>query len=96
VLPPGGTALEGRAVILEWARGWASNAEVEIEVDTTIDEVQVMGDWAFVRMTIARTIRRPDQDPRSDIVKTIQVHRRQPDGSWKIARDIWNSHPRQD
>ena len=79
-------------MILEWAREWASGADVEIEAETTIDEIEIMGDWAFVRATIARTIRVPDQDPRSDIVKTIQVHQRQSDGSWKIARDIWNSH----
>ena len=88
VLPPGLTAIEGRAAILEWARGWASTSEVEIEIETIIDEVQVMGDWAFVRMTIPRTIRSPDRDPRNDVVTSFQVHRRQADGSWKIARDI--------
>jgi len=92
VLPPGSAAIEGRAAILEWARGWASTTDAEFEVDTTIDEVVVMGDWAFVRMTIARTIRFPDRDPRSDFVKTIQIQRRQADGSWRIARDIWNDH----
>jgi len=92
ILPPGGPAIEGRSTILAWAEGWAANAGVEIEVDSTFDEIQVMGDWAFVRMTIARTIRSPEQDPRMDVVKTIQIQRRQEDGSWKIARDIWNSH----
>ena len=92
ILPPGGPAIEGRSTILAWAEGWASTAGVEIEVDTTFDEIQVMGDWAFVRMTIGRTIRSPEQDPGVDVVKTIQIQRRQADGSWKIARDIWNSH----
>ena len=93
VLPPGRAGIEGRAAILEWARGWSSTAKAKIEIDTTIDEVQVMGDWAYVRMTIARTILFPDRDPTNDVVKTIQVHQRQADGSWKIARDIWNAHP---
>jgi len=92
ILPPGGPAIEGRSTILAWAEGWASSADVEIEVDTIVDEIEIMGDWAFVRLTIARTIRSPEQDPRVDVVKTIQIHRRQEDGSWKIARDIWNSH----
>jgi len=92
ILPPGAPAIEGRSTILAWAEGWASSADVEIEIDTIVDEIEIMGDWAFVRLTIARTIRSPEQDPRVDVVKTIQIHRRQEDGSWKIARDIWNSH----
>lgn len=92
LLAPGQAALEGRERILEWAKGWASNTDVEVVVNPTVDEIRVLGDWGFVRMTIARTIRFPDRDPRIDVVKTLQIQQRQSDGSWKIARDIWNSH----
>ncbi len=92
LLAPGQPALQGRRKILEWAKRWASTEGTEVALETTVDEIRILGDWAFVRMTIARTIRAPDRDPRNDVVKTIQIQQRQADGSWKIARDIWNSH----
>ena len=57
-----------------------------------IDEIEMFGDWAFVRFSSAVTV-----TPRfSDVSmnsksKGIWIWKRQTDGKWKLARSIWNS-----
>lgn len=50
------------------------------------------GDWAFRRGTFDWTLKARDTgrriEPRS---KFIQIWHRQGDGSWRVARGIWNS-----
>lgn len=57
------------------------------------DEIEVAGDWAFSRgsYTITLTPKAGGQ-PTEDAGKWLNVSKRQPDGSWKITRHIWNSN----
>ena len=58
----------------------------------TTDEIEILGDWAFERFSSAVTV-----TPRSGDVsmnsksKGIWIWKRQTDGTWKLARSIWNS-----
>lgn len=64
--------------------------------ETTINEIQVMGDWAFARLSFDGYIRpRPniDAEPVRAISRHLVLMQRQPDGSWKFARDIFNNPP---
>ena len=56
------------------------------------EEVEVVGDWAFARGTYAGT-RTPKAggEPTEDNGKYLAIFLRQPDGSWKHYRGIWNS-----
>ena len=59
----------------------------ETSVDFSSEEVEVLGEWAFARGTYVQT------GP-ADSGKYLQILKRQPDGSWKYARNMWSGdHP---
>jgi uncharacterized protein (TIGR02246 family) len=61
-------------------------------IQITTDEIQVLGDWAFARTTVTGTLTPPrNANPIRVDGKELALYRRQPDGSWKIARLIANS-----
>ncbi len=70
-------------------------AMVEARLESKTDEIEVAGDWAFERGTSVAYIRLQGQDHVDTVhSKYINILRRQPDGSWKIARRIRNrDHP---
>ena len=54
-------------------------------------EVQVVGDFAFQWGTVNIRAKQEGERRESEAVRNVvQVLKRQPDGSWKIARAIWN------
>jgi len=60
----------------------------------SLDEIVILGDWAFVRFTT----RGSTTDKKSGTVlkhgsRHLNILRRQPDGSWRIVRDIFNNPP---
>lgn len=56
------------------------------------DEVEVMGDWAFMRGHYTLTLTpKAGGDAIKDRGKYLDLLRRQADDSWKFARLIWNS-----
>ena len=55
-------------------------------------EVEVAGDWGFFRSTYTMVATpKAGGEPIEDVGKWLVIVRRQPDGSWKIARLIANS-----
>ena len=62
-----------------------------LDLDSTNEEVEVAGDWAFSRgtYTVAQTPKEGGQPVFFD-GKYITILQRQADGSWKIHRDIYN------
>ena len=49
-------------------------------------------DWAYERFSFSRTMTPTGGgEPTTARGKGIHVYRRQSDGSWKLARDLWNS-----
>jgi uncharacterized protein (TIGR02246 family) len=56
------------------------------------EEVVVGGDWAFARATTRSVSRTEDGEVLESGGKYIHIMQRQSDGSWKLARDIWNSN----
>ena len=61
---------------------------------TSIDELVVIDDWAFVRVSFDGYLRpkiNDDSPPLRSISRHIWILRRLLDGSWRIARDIWNN-----
>lgn len=89
VLPPGGAVQVGSAAI----RASFQDAFAQYTLTSThaIDEVEVLGDWGFVRWTSQTNLTPKDGgDPTLVSSRGISIARRQADGGWKIARDIWN------
>ena len=58
------------------------------------EEVMVLGDWAIERHSEKMVIDAPSLDePFVGYYKGVHLLRRQTDGSWKIARYVWNNNP---
>jgi ketosteroid isomerase-like protein len=88
VLPPNGAIAEGRAAIRAWIAAFPPTSDFLL---TPIDIVG-RGDLAYVRGTYTFKIVGPDGHPISeDRGKYVEIRRKQPDGKWLIAVDIFNS-----
>ena len=62
--------------------------------ETAVDEVVVSGNWAYVRVSFDGYLRPKVNDgspPLRSVSRHIWVLKKQADGCWKIARDIWNT-----
>ena len=88
VMPPNEPAVQGRAALEAWGEAWPPITEFS----TAAVEIDGRGDLAFVRGTFAMTIM-PEgtPEPIQDTGKYVEIWRKQPDGSWLIAVDIFNS-----
>ena len=60
---------------------------VPIEGISDIQEVKVLGDWAWLRNRLRVTISPPNGKPVVRSGYTLTILRKQPDGNWVIARD---------
>lgn len=61
------------------------------DMKTVVEEIRLAGDWAYVRSSYC-TFRIPKDgsDTVNRIGRIVDICERQEDGSWKIARDIFN------
>ena len=93
-MPPNDPPNLGTENIRSWSGGMLAAFRAEFSLD--VDEVELAGDdWAFERGTYAIALTpKASGDQIQDTGKYITIYSRQPDHSWLMARDIWNSnHP---
>jgi uncharacterized protein (TIGR02246 family) len=90
-MPPNAPANVGRDNIQAWSRAFLGAFRAEFSLAP--DEVQIAGaEWAFERGTYKISLTpKAGGEPIQDVGKYITVYQLQPDGSWAMARDIWNS-----
>jgi len=60
---------------------------VRMEGTSDIREIQVLGDWAYLRSHITVTMTPPAGEPVRRAGYTLTILRKQPDGKWRLARD---------
>lgn len=90
LLPPNQPSVKGADALLSWYR--AAFKEFSLDSHLSYDEIQVNCDWSFASGTVSGTVtRKAGGDPIEDSGKFLEIHRRQPDGSWKFARHMWSS-----
>jgi ketosteroid isomerase-like protein len=90
-MPPNASANLGFQAILAWSQGFLSVFNVDFALE--VAELRVFADWAFERGTYRIGLSPKSGDGTlKDVGKYITLYQRQSDGSWKIARDIWNSN----
>ena len=91
VLYPNQPALTGRSEILAHFKSFFAEFKQE-EWELTSAEMEIVGPWAFDRGTYRwKGVARAGGDPMDDYGKYLVVLKRQPDGGWKVARDMDNS-----
>lgn len=89
VLPPNSPMIRGRRAIEEFWKGAMAMGVQSIQL-TTLD-VESSGDLAYEIGNATLEIRPQGGNPSTDTVKYVVAWKRQPDNSWKLAADIWNS-----
>ncbi len=87
MLPPNGPAIQGPAAIETFFAAYPPFSGFTLNPI----EIDGRGDLAFVRGTYSLTLEIEGMEPTPDTGKYIEIHRRQPDGSWLLATDIFNS-----
>jgi uncharacterized protein (TIGR02246 family) len=89
-MPPYAPANVGRAAIGSWSKGFMDLFRLEFAL--RVDEVRVLGQWAFEKGTYTITLTpKAEGSPMRDMGKYITLYQRKPGESWRMARDIWNS-----
>ena len=89
-MPHDAPSIVGRAAVEQAYR--AVFAAFEVEQTFAPEEIQVGGDWAFVRGTDAIEMKpRAGGDPIAVRGRGISILRRAEDGSWRFARGITNT-----
>ena len=89
VMPPNSQMIKGRKAIEEFWKGAMGMGVRSIQLDTL--DVQSGTDLAYEIGNATMIIQPQGGKAATDTVKYVVVWKRQPDGSWKLAADIWNS-----
>jgi uncharacterized protein (TIGR02246 family) len=88
LMPPNGPVVEGRVAIQDFLESFPFITQFAV----TIVQIDGRGDLAFVRGTNSMTlIVEGTSEPIHITGKYVEIWRKQPDGKWLIAVDIWNS-----
>jgi uncharacterized protein (TIGR02246 family) len=91
LMPPNARAIQGREGIRKF---WGAFADAyRINISVTAEEVEGRGDLAFSRghYTLDLTPKAKGAAPAHDEGKFLEILRRQPDGTWRYAVDMYSS-----
>jgi uncharacterized protein (TIGR02246 family) len=89
LMPPNADIIEGRSAIEVFVKEFvASGAQLTF----SLLKVHESADMCAAVGTFELTIPVPDGEPQKDLGKYIEVWTREPDGSWVIADDVFNSN----
>ena len=89
-LPPMQPALVGKEAIRAWDGEYMANNTTMVQ--SAVEDVQVAGDWAYLRDSYTESWTPKDGGDTTTVVgKSVFMLRRQADGSWKIYSLIWNA-----
>ena len=89
-MPPNEPAVHGQEALRKW--GEAMFGQITLNGRYTSSEVSVSGDWAVDRYTgVLTATPKAGGSPTEEQIKGVHVMKRQPDGTWRIAQDVWNS-----
>jgi ketosteroid isomerase-like protein len=87
VMPPNTPVVTGRAAIRDFLSGMPPITNFKI-VDVEIDGGE---DKAWVHGIYTMTLSPPGTSPMEDVGKYMEVWRKEPDGTWKVTHDMFNS-----
>ena len=87
MMPPGSPVVYGRDALLAFFQGFPPVTKMEV----TPTHIEGRGDLAYVLGRYVMVIEPPGGDPITDHGKFIEIRKKQPDGSWPVAADIFNS-----
>ncbi len=79
---------------VEAYRTWSNDDPFSYQIiAASMDEIRVTGDWAYSRFSYTWVLTPMSGGESVEASgKGIWIVQRQPDGSWRIAREIWNNN----
>ena len=90
MMPPGEPVVNGSTALKKWFEGMFK--DYTFGGKYTHQNVQVSGDVGVVQYTAELTLSpKKGGKPMTEIIKGVHIVKRQADGSWKIAQDVWNT-----
>lgn len=90
ILPPNEPALAGVEAVRPWVQELTRQFDLHARMISS--SVSVLGDYAIERYAAELSITpKAGGETVREMAKGIHVYRRQPDGSWRIQQDVWNS-----
>jgi ketosteroid isomerase-like protein len=92
LMPPHDPGARGKEAVRRWAEGFFGHFTIQnLEFPSTTLEVD--RDWAFKHYTYDWTVV-PDSGgtPIRDRGNGMYVYQRLPDGTWRVAYDLWTSN----
>ena len=92
-MPPGTPTILGKEATLEWLQGIFD--QFDLKESWFEKEIKVGVDWAYIWFDFAFQLTPKDggEAHPERTGKGIAILARQPDGTWKVFREIWNVNP---
>jgi ketosteroid isomerase-like protein len=81
-IPPEGSSISGQTAAHAYLDAFPRLASMSVDVE----EVEGSGPIAFSRGSARATL----EDGTAVVFKWMEIHRKQADGTWKMARDLWS------
>jgi ketosteroid isomerase-like protein len=93
VMPPGLPAVVGKAALRRYVEGSMQIPGFRITWTSSDVAFSPDGNLAYLFSRNAVTMNAPDGTPTTTEGRAVTVWRREPDGEWRCAVDIWNAGP---
>jgi ketosteroid isomerase-like protein len=94
VLAPGLPAFSGKPALRSYVEGALALPGFHISWTTSEANLSPDGQLAYLLSRNSVTMTGPDGKPVTTTGRAVTVWRREPDGNWRCAVDIWNDEPR--
>ena len=93
VLPPGQPAIKGRAALREYVLNSLRMPGFSITWKTTDAVLSSDGNLAYLMGDNRITLQGPGGKPVTIVGRAVTIWRKESDGQWRCAIDIWNEPP---
>jgi ketosteroid isomerase-like protein len=93
VLPPGLPAVVGKAALRQYVEGSMQIPGFRITWESKDVMLSPDGQLAYMFSRNAVTVNAPDGTPVTTEGRAVTIWRRESDGEWRCAVDIWNADP---
>ena len=91
IMPPNEPKISGKEAIGSWTKSFFDPFE-NYHLSCSLEEVQVAGTWAFILGHFTLTLTpKGGGEVIDETSKFIDILEQQPNGDWKLAREIFNS-----
>lgn len=93
IYPPGGATVRGLDGVRAFAAEFTAVPGLSLSFRPIVSEVSRDGDMGYTVNLVEITVLDEAGNPVTELTRDLHIWRKQADGSWKVAVDIWNTEP---